>query len=442
MKRASIKTKLIKANVLTVLFAFVVVGLIIAVNMNTLFAAFSFINEQRSSEVEADLQKSSHETASLLHGIYEKSLQDKGLNLLERDKLVLHPLFIDNSFNDIRNLLSNLFALDEEILSLTFYTVEAEEIKSWQFLDRQFPQGLGLKVVYNRDTESWESEKDGKRISLKDERILKIIKQGKPRINKIDYEVQSPDGTSRTVEAYECVTAIFDGEVSEFEEFIEDGEVVGFLRYILTLENMQVAVMEEQSRLGAKLEDLKYSNELASQASAKATGDSIRLTLINLCLGAVLVLFLSFAIAVVIGNKVSRPILALKESAQKIAMGDYSQEVKIDSDDENGILGENFDDMRVQVRQFTENLQELVDEKTKEISDILNSIDQGIFTVNMDLSVNAQHSKKAGEIFSLENFQDSSLKKIFAIDDDQLAEFSSWLQLMKNPNKIKRWKKY
>ena len=68
-------------------------------------------------------------------------------------------------------------------------------------------------------------------------------------------------------------------------------------------------------------------------------------------IGAIIVLALSFILAVYVGNKVSNPILELKASAQIISQGDYSQEVKVESNDEIGILGDNFEEMRKQVKE-------------------------------------------------------------------------------------------
>ena len=85
--------------------------------------------------------------------------------------------------------------------------------------------------------------------------------------------------------------------------------------------------------------------------------------------------------------------------------------------------------MRKQVKEFTENLQELVDEKTKEISDILNSIEQGIFTVNKDLSVNEQHSNKAEVIYGITEFQTSKLKEMFNLTDKKIEQYESWISL-------------
>ncbi|MCH2206445.1 MAG: ATP-binding protein [Lentisphaerales bacterium] len=442
-KRGSIKNKLISANLMTVIIAFIIVGVIVVLNLKGLSSTFMSMSEDRSQEVTANMRKTSEQNTQKIQKFFEKSLYDKGRILLERDSLVLKPLFLDNSFNGIRNLLTNLYKLDDEVLSLSFFAVEGEnEIKAWAYLDRQYPDGLGLKTIYDLKTQSWSSEYAGKPITFLDKNITSIINKSQKDVKLIDYEYLEKDGTQKNVKAYQCTVPIFEGEADEFKEFREDGEPVGFLRYLLTLEKMQEAIATEKALLEANQKKQEQANLIAAKATSEAGKSSLRQSLTNLGLSAVVVLVISFILAVYVGNKVSHPILELKASAQIISQGDYSQEVKINSNDEIGVLGDNFEEMRLQVKEFTENLQELVDEKTKEISDILNSIEQGIFTINKDLSINEQHSSKAEDIFAITEFQNSNLESLFDINDTKVEQYKSWVSLISNPKKLKRWKKY
>ncbi|MCM8533322.1 MAG: HAMP domain-containing protein, partial [Lentisphaeraceae bacterium] len=442
-KRGSIKNKLISANLMTVIIAFIIVGIIVVLNLNSLSSTFMNMSKERSSEVSENLKVSSEQNIQKIQTFFEKSLYDKGRILLERDSLVLKPLFLDNSFNGVRNLLTDLYKLDDEILSLSFFTVEGEdEVKAWAFLNRQYISGLGLKTVYDVKTGAWSSDYNDKKVSLEDPNVKEIINNGKKEVKLIDYTLTTEDGASKQVKAYQCTVPIFEGEDDEFKEFREDGEPVGFLRYVLTLEKMQEAVLSEKELLEANQKKQEAANDTAAKQTSKAGEESLTKSLTNLALGAVVVLVLSFFLAVMVGNKVSNPILELKASAQVISQGDYSQPVTVESNDEIGVLSHNFEEMRVQVKEFTENLQELVDEKTKEISDILNSIEQGIFTVNKDLSINEQHSSKAEDIYGITEFASSSLKDMFKISDKKVEQFQTWITLISNPKKLKRWKKY
>lgn len=441
-KRGSIKNKLITANLMTVMIAFIIVGVIVVLNLNGLSSTFLNMSDSRSQEVSQDMKQSSEEHMKKIQKFFADSLLNKGKNLLDRDSLVLKPMFMDNAFNTVRNLIGNLFALDEEILSLDFFVLETGEIKSWHFLNREHPEGLGLKTVYDMEKQAWISELDDKTIEVSDPNVQKIIKNAKKDVELIDYTYKTADGKSKTVKAYECIVPIFDGEPDELSEIIEEGEPVGFLRYILTLEKMQVAIEEEKSLLAAKTKKQESNNKAASLETKKAGKESLTKSLTNLGIGAIVVLILSFFLAMMVGKKVSDPILHLKDSAQIISQGDYSKEVAIESNDEIGILGETFENMRKQVKEFTENLQELVDGKTKEISDILDSIEQGIFTVNTDLSINPQHSSKAEDIYDISDFETAKLNTLLHADDAKLQEFDKWLALVSQPRKLKRWAKY
>jgi two-component system NtrC family sensor kinase len=83
---------------------------------------------------------------------------------------------------------------------------------------------------------------------------------------------------------------------------------------------------------------------------------------------------LAISIAIVVANKISRPIHAMADAAQKIAEGDYSQKVEITSDDETGFLANNFNHMVSQLvrahqelRDSAETLERKVEQRTAEV---------------------------------------------------------------------------
>ena len=441
-QQGSIKNKLIAANLMTVVTAFIIVGVIVVLNLNGLSSTFLTMSDERSLEVSEDMKKSSEDNMKKIQKFFEDSLLNKGKNLLDRDSLVIKPMFMDNAFSSVRNLTGNIYELDNEILSLDFFVIETGEIKSWHHLNRAHPKGLGLKTIYDRDKKAWISEIDGKTIEVNDPLVVDIAQNPKKEVKLIDYTYKDKEGSKKTVKAYLCTVPIFDGNADEIKEIMEEGEPVGVLRYILTLEQMQIAIDEEKALLAAKIEKQQKSNALAASATKDAGKKSLTKSLTNLAIGAVVVLILSFFLAMMVGKKVSDPILHLKDSAQIISQGDYSKEVIVEGSDEIGILGYTFENMRKQVKEFTENLQGMVDEKTKEISDILNSIEQGIFTVNKDLSVNPQHSSKAEDIYEISDFETAKLNSLLHTSDKRIEEFNQWLQLVSQPRKLKRWNKY
>ncbi|MER3407569.1 MAG: hypothetical protein C4292_01860, partial [Nitrososphaera sp.] len=76
------------------------------------------------------------------------------------------------------------------------------------------------------------------------------------------------------------------------------------------------------------------------------------------------------AIAIYVSRTISKPITQLKDAADRISKGDYTYNVKVESGDEIGQLAEQFNMMRKSV-----NLNRLVRERTKELTDITNALD-------------------------------------------------------------------
>ncbi|MEM7182193.1 MAG: Hpt domain-containing protein, partial [Spirochaetota bacterium] len=60
-----------------------------------------------------------------------------------------------------------------------------------------------------------------------------------------------------------------------------------------------------------------------------------------------------------------------------------------------------------------DNLEGRVKQRTKEIGDIMNNVEQGIFTINKDLTINPEYSKKVMQIFARNDFGHKHFTAIF-----------------------------
>jgi signal transduction histidine kinase/CheY-like chemotaxis protein len=80
-----------------------------------------------------------------------------------------------------------------------------------------------------------------------------------------------------------------------------------------------------------------------------------------------LYLLLSIAVSVYISNKISRPIISLSKAAQKIGSGNLDLVIEAGSNDEIGILSEQFDNMRKSMKEHTGGLEKKVAERTHEL---------------------------------------------------------------------------
>lgn len=87
---------------------------------------------------------------------------------------------------------------------------------------------------------------------------------------------------------------------------------------------------------------------------------------------------------------------------------------------------------------FFEKFKEINDE----ITDILDSIEQAIFTFNPDLSLNSEYSKKAGVLFDESCFREKTpIAKVFSLDEKKTEEFSQWVKLLYKQKTMKKWPK-
>ncbi len=92
-----------------------------------------------------------------------------------------------------------------------------------------------------------------------------------------------------------------------------------------------------------------------------------------LILGSMLILtvFLSLYIA----NQISQPIQALCEGAEKVRANDFTTEVHIKSQDELGVLATTFNTMVTQIKEYTDELEQKVQDRTAEISKTLTQLE-------------------------------------------------------------------
>jgi two-component system NtrC family sensor kinase len=79
-------------------------------------------------------------------------------------------------------------------------------------------------------------------------------------------------------------------------------------------------------------------------------------------------------VAMIVAHQISRPIRAMANAAKKIAGGDYSQKVEVNSDDEIGFLANNFNNMvselvgaHRELRDWGETLERKVEQRTAEL---------------------------------------------------------------------------
>ncbi|RKZ49037.1 MAG: hypothetical protein DRR16_26220 [Candidatus Parabeggiatoa sp. nov. 3] len=199
----------------------------------------------------------------------------------------------------------------------------------------------------------------------------------------------------------------------------EESEIMGVIRYGLSTHSMQQALKEV----------LENGNSERNQAIG-----------ILLLLG-IFSLALTYLIIWHLASTITHPIGLLVQSTKVISEGNYDVEVQRESDDEIGSLAEDFESMRVTIQKYTQHLQDLVDEKMQQVNDILNNIDHGLFTINLDGSVNKEYSARANEILKVKDVASSSLEELLRLDSKQQKAFHLWMDLVEKRHQKQRWKK-
>lgn len=83
----------------------------------------------------------------------------------------------------------------------------------------------------------------------------------------------------------------------------------------------------------------------------------------------VIILVIVFGLTIVLSRVLTEPILDLTKVTTRMAAGDLSQRVTIQGSDEIGLLGDAFNRMAAEIQNNTENLERLVEARTRDLSD-------------------------------------------------------------------------
>lgn len=164
---------------------------------------------------------------------------------------------------------------------------------------------------------------------------------------------------------------------------------------------------------------------------------------------AVLVFILVGSGLLYVGNHVVRrlaaritgPIERLTESSRHIADGNYDTEAPVEGSNEIATLGRNFEAMRATIREHTHHLQDLVEAKMRQVSDILNNIDQGLFTLDLTGVASEEHSARATEILQVPRIAGATASELFRLDAAAAKSFALWLELVRTAHARLRWER-
>ena len=225
------------------------------------------------------------------------ALEAKANLLVANNSQALKGMAEDYAFTAVRELVASTVAKDDDIVYGIYMDID---LQPWVHANYSNPSGqVEPGTELNDDVSNWAAELETaqfKELTLNNEQI---------------YEYAAPVSS--------------------------DGEILGIIRY------------------GVSTAQMKTSLEQAEHSASQAAWST----------GAVLV-FISLA-AIILGvmftrrmaQNITQPLDALKRSAEIIADGDYNSEVNVKSDDEIGVLANNFDSMRSTIKKKIDDLAKL-----------------------------------------------------------------------------------
>jgi signal transduction histidine kinase/HAMP domain-containing protein len=307
------------------------------------------------------------------------ALTAKGKTLVQNNSMAMSSLAKDNAFAAIQSLVSSTLKIDDDIIYGIYMN---DELIPWVHSTAENPDG--------------------------------IVNDPKPMTDSISKWALSLN-------------------TAEFRDYTLDGsDVIEFAAPILSGEKKRGVI-----RYGFSTKKMKDQIRDV-QTYTKATRNHSISIMVLLCL---ISLSTGYYVIRRVADKITRPIELLVKSSEAIANGDYNQSISALSNDEVGNLAHHFELMRTTIKRYTDHLQDLIDEKMQQVNDILNNIDQGLFTINLDGSVNKEYSARANEILKVDDIASHNIAQLLHLDSKQNEAFCTWLKLVKAKYKVHRWQK-
>lgn len=164
-----------------------------------------------------------------------------------------------------------------------------------------------------------------------------------------------------------------------------------------------------------------------------------------LLLGGAMVIGIYFSLSI------TSPIIKLTENAKKIAKGDFSSEVYINTSDEVKILGDTFNLMSSEIQallknkekliakleDYSKNLEKMVKQRTLELkeantfmSSMVNSLDQGLLVFDTELKCLPMFTKACEPIFGISPLHKSIPEVLSITDESSVQNLQQWAMVV------------
>ncbi|MDQ3235282.1 MAG: HAMP domain-containing protein [Pseudobdellovibrionaceae bacterium] len=395
----SLKKKIAGLSIQGILLVSSITLLVAMMVVNRLLNSFMDMTDDRAQKLVHEMTANSKTNEEQVAQLIQETTLSKMKSIVEHDVPTLRTPFLENSASFIRRFIVDSYHLDPELLHVSFFSVQKGEIKAWQMASRQFPKGCDPRTRYDQANQSWIVPRpDGPDLVVPDPSMARLIDAEGYFVQEIFIDKER---------ALEAIAPIYDKDSADLASLKQDGEAIGYIRYVISLDRMDRVIAAEHEKAERALQKTIAANTEAKRAIAAMGRRFEVFGLLIILASSCCVLLFSIRHSRRKAELLAQPVRQLRDAAHVISQGDYEQPVTVKSDDEIGELAEAFEIMRKKIRAFTSNLQGLVDERTRQITfekakmqEILDNIELGIVTIDASLTIDAQYSPYMDKLFA------------------------------------------
>jgi two-component system, NtrC family, sensor histidine kinase KinB len=154
--------------------------------------------------------------------------------------------------------------------------------------------------------------------------------------------------------------------------------------------------------------DLRDFKEKTMYSASVRANNMARYAMWSTAFGAVSALTLALIFSLLLAERIVRPIRCFMEASRKVSSGDYTVQVNVETSDELGHLGIEFNQMVYQLGRYHEmDIDRIIAQKNKDEA-ILSSIEDGLLVFDTTLKVNSINPA-ARRLLNVEFSEDSIL---------------------------------
>ncbi|PCJ21322.1 MAG: hypothetical protein COB02_01685 [Candidatus Cloacimonadota bacterium] len=347
MKQTSIIRKLNLSNTIGFWINYCFVATIAGFCFTSLDHSINKLLElQIKSHVE-ELIESSKLTLDLEKKLRLNILKDKGSTLLQKGRFVLTSYLEKKSTKALREYLEINYDFDDEIGLVSFFVEKGNKLTLWQFLSFEDAFSMKNEVVYDRKKKSWIDDN----YEVFDPDVLKIIASDKLSIISKKYPIGNSE-QNNLVDVYDCYTPIYNEDESTLSELKKSKKRIGYLRYIITHEQLKLLTKKENKKLLENIKTFKLDGETRiSKIKILVNKVKWESLFILVFFGGIFSAARGYYLSRYIKREILTPVINLSSSLVRVSKGDLSVVIEdMDRKDEIGLMSQSMDKLIQTIR--------------------------------------------------------------------------------------------